>query len=178
MLDVVRYSVINFHGQRAIVATDNKTQVHIPEIAGSLKTLFILRTLIVFMLVVAGVACLYFGGNMLSMSLQGEAQSILFEVAGSFKITAGGFGAVVMTTSLVPFYFAYCSRPTIDLLPMSGNGYRIVSDGKSNDLDKINNSLIDIPNNSEAGTPDRTEKKIESRSAIGVSNLLGNPTVA
>jgi len=97
------------------------SRVHIPEIASSLLALFILRTVVSLGLIGAGIACLYFGGSMLNASLGGgQAQTLLFE-AGNVKVTAGGFGAVVMAASLVPFLFAYLSRPTINLIPISGS---------------------------------------------------------
>lgn len=99
--------------------------VHIPEIAGSLREIFLYRTIIALALVVAGVFCLYFGGQMLATSITAQAQTVLFEIGGKFKLTAGGFGAVVMATSLVPFFLAYLSRPMISLIPTGGGEYRI-----------------------------------------------------
>lgn len=108
-----------------------RQRVHIPEITSSLKTLFILRTVTALGLIFAGIVCLYFGSSMLTASLGAQAQSVLFEVAGQLKVTAGGFGAVVMTTSLVPFYLAYLARPMINLTPMPGGGYGINDLGPS-----------------------------------------------
>lgn len=106
--------------------------VHIPEIAGSLKTLFVLRTTLAFGLIFAGIACLYFGGNMLTASLSHETQTILFEISNNMKVTAGGFGAVVMAASLVPFFLAYRTRPTIELIPTGNSSYRIhIGDSRS-----------------------------------------------
>lgn len=116
--------------------------VHIPEIAGSLQTLFLLRTVLAFGLILAGVACLYFGGNMLTASLGKEAQTILFEIPGSVTVTAGGFGAVVMAASLVPFFLAYRTRPTIELIPTGNSGYRIhVGDSNSTLLARLRNTV-------------------------------------
>jgi hypothetical protein len=109
--------------------------VHIPEIAGSLRTLFILRTVVVAMLVFAGVACLYFGGQMLASSLQAsQSQTVLFEIVGSMKLTAGGFGAVVMAASLFPFFFAFLARPTIALIPTAGGGFEISDELNRNSI--------------------------------------------
>lgn len=108
------------------VSTPQGSTVQIPEIAGSLKTLFILRTALAFGLILGGVACLYFGGNMLLASLKStEIQSILFEIPNKIRVTAGGFGAVVMAASLVPFFLAYRTRPTIELIPTGSSGYEI-----------------------------------------------------
>jgi hypothetical protein len=110
---------------QSAVNTPASRTVHIPEIAGSLKTLFVLRTTLAFGLIFAGIACLYFGGNMLTASLSHETQTILFEISNNMKVTAGGFGAVVMAASLVPFFLAYRTRPTIELIPTSNSGYGI-----------------------------------------------------
>ena len=94
--------------------------VTIPEIASSLKMLFVLRTVVAGALVLAGIACLYFGQWMLMQSVQSGSQTMLLEIGASFKLTAGGFGAVVMATSLVPFWLAYRARPTLLLTPIPG----------------------------------------------------------
>ena len=77
----------------------NSHRVHIPEITSSLKTLFVLRTIIAIGLICAGIAVLYIGSQMLLTSVTSGNENILFEIAGKLKITAGGFGAVVMATS-------------------------------------------------------------------------------
>jgi hypothetical protein len=128
-------SVQNFNLPGAIVsrkpdqsqtAPEQGRTVQIPEIAVSLKTLFILRTVVALALVFAGIECLDFGRQMLVASLTASAaQSILFEISGNLKVTAGGFGAVVMAASLVPFYLAYLSRPTIEVKPISGGRFEI-----------------------------------------------------
>lgn len=109
--------------------------VHIPEIAGSLKTLFILRTVVVGLLVAAGIACLYFGAGMLAESLKAsQTQTVLLEIDGKFKLTAGGFGAVVMAASIFPFFFAYRSRPQICLVPTGNGSFQIMDESNRSKL--------------------------------------------
>ena len=89
----------------------------VPAVARSLQTLFLLRTLVSLLLVGAGIACLYFGHLMLLEGLQLGSEALLVEIPGKIKITAGGFGAVVMGASLLPFILAFLARPTLKIEP-------------------------------------------------------------
>ena len=93
-------------------------RISVPPVVKSLWPLFLLRTFISLSLVGAGIACLYFGHSMLLQGLQLGSEALLVEIPGKVRITAGGFGAVVMAASLVPFLFAYASRPTLKLVPV------------------------------------------------------------
>ncbi len=92
----------------------------IPGITGSLKTLFVLRTIITLALIGAGIYVLEIGKEMLVTHISSGAATILFKIGSMVEITAGGFGAVVMATSVVIFYIAYKARPTINLNPSVG----------------------------------------------------------
>lgn len=100
----------------------------IPEITGSLRCLFILRALGSLALVVAGLFCLYFGQQMLITILAAPAQTALLEISGTIKVTAGGFGAVVMTASLFAFLLAYWNRPSLAFVP-GGGAHRLATGG-------------------------------------------------
>jgi hypothetical protein len=127
---------------------DDVRKVHIPEITGSLKTLFILRTIISIGLIGAGIAVLMIGSQMLLTSLSSGKESVLFEIANQVKITASGFGAVVMATSVIPFIFAYKARPTLHLYPTTGGShYNLSSEAQPGDAENAEADTYSRNNN-------------------------------
>jgi hypothetical protein len=66
---------------------------------------------ICYAMIGAGVICLFAGVVMLIIGVTGD-QVVWFD-SGQFKITAGGFGAVTMCTSVAWGFVAYRSRPQI-----------------------------------------------------------------
>lgn len=69
------------------------------------------RAIICYFMVFAALGTLLAGVVMLYVGIAGD-QIIWFE-SKSIKITAGGFGAITMTASVLWGYFAYRSRPEI-----------------------------------------------------------------
>ncbi|MEH6415550.1 hypothetical protein [Pseudomonas sp. CGJS7] len=69
------------------------------------------RALICDFMVASGMITLIAGIVMLLVGVAGD-QVIWFE-SQSIKVTAGGFGAITMLTSMTWGYFAYKSRPEI-----------------------------------------------------------------
>lgn len=90
----------------------------IPEIAGSLEKLFILRTILSIFFILAGIAVLYFGMEIILANMGAGQNTIFFELGAAFKITAAGFGGVVFASATVAFYLAYRTRPTLKLTPV------------------------------------------------------------
>ena len=69
------------------------------------------RARICYAMVTAGVICLGAGVAMLAAGLSGD--QVVWLQSGTFKITAGGFGAVTMVASVAWGYVAYRARPEI-----------------------------------------------------------------
>ncbi|MBC3487125.1 hypothetical protein HU750_15745 [Pseudomonas sp. SWRI50] len=69
------------------------------------------RALICYFMVASGMITLIAGIVMLFVGVTGD--QVIWLESQSIKVTAGGFGAITMLTSLTWGYFAYKSRPDI-----------------------------------------------------------------
>ncbi len=80
------------------------------------------RALICIGMVAGGVICLLAGIAMLAVGIKGD--QIVWLQSGTFKVTAGGFGALTMAASVAWGYVAFRSRPQILYIskPIGGRG--------------------------------------------------------
>lgn len=127
------------------------------------------KTLVSFGLIGASIYLLDTGVDLLKLNPTGGIeQSSLFEW-GSMRITASGFGAVVLMASIIPMFFAYLSRPQLKQIPLprtdgGSSGRDDLGNGNSNrrELDGGNSNRGDSANEkNEPSTIDSDNSRIE-----------------
>ena len=104
-------------------------------------------------LILAALAAMTAGTLIILYGPSGTEAAQIIE-AGNFKISSSGFGAIFMTTSLLFGYFAYRSRPRLDLYP-TARGASVSIDGRVSD----------------SGGPDDDEPPPESPAGFGASGV-------
>ena len=82
-------------------------------------------------LILAALAAMTAGTLIILYGPSGTEAAQIIET-GNFKISSSGFGAIFMTTSLLFGYFAYRSRPRLDLYP-TARGASVSIDGRVSD---------------------------------------------